>query len=254
MKTLLCFTLFLFTRGLGCLAADGEVDRGTDDHGNPINLPDQLRVNEAIVKMLREDPRDACRFLEGIEAEPIRREAMRCLIREWCERDAAQAKRWAFSLTVEQGRNDALSDLCYQIAGKNIKDAVTMTAALGPEGFPVMEDLLCRLAERDFSAAIEHAIEASSGRDRDQILSRLAVVEAKANPEFAATLVFQQIPEGPIQTEALMSIMAEWAKHNMAEARLLAAMFPSGPIRDRAERELSGIEAYQKDMRSTIGN
>jgi hypothetical protein len=57
----------------------------------------------------------------------------------------------------------------------------------------------------------------------------------------AAQLIIADLPPGPKQTEAAISVLHKWALQDVDGAAAWAEQFPAGPLRDRALNELSAI-------------
>jgi hypothetical protein len=51
-----------------------------------------------------------------------------------------------------------------------------------------------------------------AGEIRDELLRRVAFVQAASAPAAAAKLVVEEIPSGPVQTEAILSVINRWAR------------------------------------------
>ena len=108
----------------------------------------------------------------------------------------------------------------------------------------VVENLVQQWAGQDFVAAWIN--EQPAGEQRDQMVARLAYVQSQTEPAAAADLVAGQIPTGPIQNEATISVLHQWATRDMASATVWVNRFPPGALRDRAEAELQGVAAYAR--------
>lgn len=77
-------------------------------------------------------------------------------------------------------------------------------------------------------------------------MGRLAYVQSQNEPAAAANLVLEQIPPGPIQEEAAITVLHQWGGRDLASATAWADQFPPGTLRDRAEAELRGLAAYAR--------
>jgi hypothetical protein len=104
-----------------------------------------------------------------------------------------------------------------------------------------MEDIALTWAGKDLADALSWAASQPAGNQRDEIMARVAFMESRTAPEAAANLVIDEIPPGPAQDEAVISVLHQWAIQDFASAKAWAELFPSGPVRERALAELSGI-------------
>jgi len=73
-------------------------------------------------------------------------------------------------------------------------------------------------------------------------------VQSQTAPEAAANLIIDQMPPGPAQIEAAISVVHQWGLQNFSAASDWVNQFPSGPLADRAKQELSGIAEYQHSL------
>ena len=62
----------------------------------------------------------------------------------------------------------------------------------------------------------------------------------------AAELIVNQIPAGPIQNEAVMSVIYQWGTRDLAGATAWVDLFQSGPIKKSAEQQLLSIASSQE--------
>ena len=205
------------------------------------------RFETLLAELVRSRPEAAARFAESLEAGVMREEALRQVAQRWTAQDPAAAERWAMQLGDPSERASALSDLCFQIAQTNAAQALIKAEQYGLSTAPgsVLENLVQQWAVQDFYSAVNWTVQQPEGEQRDQMLARLAFVQSASAPSEAVKLVVDQIPPGPIQTEAAISVLHQWAVHDLAGARSWVNLFPAGPVRDRADTELNNIAAYQ---------
>jgi hypothetical protein len=199
--------------------------------------------------LVGKDPRAVARFAEVLEPRMVREEFMQRLTQLWAERDAAAAEGWAVQLSDTDERNSVLGGICLQVAQADAHQAL-LTAEkyeLGKPPGSIVENLEQQWAQQDFSSALAWAKDQPASGHRDQLMMRLALVEAQAAPNEAARLVLEQIPQGPVQTEAAMMVLHQWARGDMEGAEAWVKLFPEGALRDRAEGELAGIRQYSSN-------
>jgi len=164
-------------------------------------------------------------------------------IRAWARRNPQRAREWLVS-APEGAKRDTVSEMvCLGIAETNAAAAVVLADACGVRSTNVLENLLVQWADRDVNAAYIWAAAKPPGEQRDALLSRIAFVESKTDPKEAATLVAEQIPLGPIQDEAAISVLHEWALTDPEAAMNWARSFSAGTLHDRAVNEVQNAMA-----------
>ncbi len=205
------------------------------------------RFRSLVAELVRNHPEAAARFAESLEAGGMREEALRLVTQGWTEQDPASTERWATQLSDQSERVSVLSDMCFEIAQTNAAQAMFKAEqyGLGATSGNMLENLLQQWGGQDFYSAANWAKQQPEGEQRDQMLSRLAIVQSATAPAEAVQLVVDQIPPGPVQTEAAISVLHQWALHDLEGARSWAELFPAGPVRDRANTELANIATYQ---------
>jgi len=107
----------------------------------------------------------------------------------------------------------------------------------------VLENLVMQWADQNVLDAYNWAAAKPPGAQRDALLSRIAFVESKTDPQDAATLVAQQIPAGQNQDEAAISVISQWALKDPNAAMKWAQSFSAGTLHDRAINEVRNVMA-----------
>ncbi|RYD24164.1 MAG: hypothetical protein EOP88_01310 [Verrucomicrobiaceae bacterium] len=211
--------------------------------GEPI---DSERFSSLLVQLAAIDPTAAARHAEALASGPLRQEALQKLSQAWACKDPADAETWAAGLADESERQSALENICLQVGQENAERAVKVAEKhqLGNNPGPVMETLVQQWAGHDFPAAVAWVKSKPAGERREQMIMRLAIVQAATLPSEAGRLVVEEIPEGPVQTEAVISVIHQWGLRDMAGARDWVGLFPEGPLRERAEAELTGMASF----------
>lgn len=208
---------------------------------------DREKFSSLLAKLVAIDPSSAVEFATSITDGPMREEALRRVSQAWASKDPASAEKWATGLADESERQSALADICMQVARSNAGEAVGIAEKhnLGAGSESVTENLVHQWATQDYPAAATWIKARPPGEQRDQMMMRLALVRSATQPADAARLVVEEIPDGPVQTEAVISVIYQWAGRDMAGARAWARLFPEGALRDRAESELTHMAAFQ---------
>jgi hypothetical protein len=164
-------------------------------------------------------------------------------IRAWARKNPQRAWDWIVG-APEGAKRDTVSEMvCLEIAETNAAVAVALVEAYGARCTNVLENLMMQWADRDVAAAYTWAAAKPPGEQRDGLLSRIAFVESKTDPKDAATLVAEQIPPGPIQDEAAISVVYQWALKDPEAAMNWAQSFPGGILHDRAVNEVRNVMA-----------
>jgi hypothetical protein len=198
----------------------------------------------ALVKI---KPEVAAQFAESINSDLLRADTLRVVAQAWASLNPTDAANWAAQLPDATERNLELSYVCVEIAATDPALAMQIVnqSGLGEHTDAVLQDIAQQWAEQDLSSASTWIEQLPAGKERNQIIERLAYVESKTDPADAARMVVSEIPAGLVQTEAAISVIHQWGKRDMAGAKAWVDAFPDGPVRDRAENELAGIAAYQ---------
>jgi hypothetical protein len=168
-------------------------------------------------------------------------------LRDWAAKDLDGALTWALQLTNSDERNEALEAVCFGLARKDPAHAVEMAQTLQqPES--VMEGLVQQWAARDIVPALVWVNDQAVGDQHDQLMQRVAFDLSQTDPTDAAGLVMEQIPPGPVQDEAVMTVLHQWGNQNLQAAASWVQTFPNGQLQERATEELEGIARYQKEL------
>jgi hypothetical protein len=202
--------------------------------------------------LMAQSPAMAGELAESLPPGDVRQEFARRVAQAWAAVDPAGATTWAASLGDSEERKSTLTDVALQIAQTDPASAVGLAERLdfgGSNG--TLENLAQLWADKDLAAALDWATQQPAGGQRDQIIARMAFVQAHTAPEDAVNLVVAQIPPGPAQDEAAMSVLNQWGMQDYPEAFNWVNQFQDGPLRDRALKELAGIAQYRQGMNQT---
>ena len=206
----------------------------------------QDQVDAWLSEWTQRNPASAGRFARSLPTGPWREMIIRRVTQNWAAEDAAGAQRWAARLPDDGERASALADVCLQLAQSDAGQAVEIAERYGLGAAPgaVLENLAQTWAEQDLTKAAAWSGGQPAGEERDQMVGRLAYVQSRTEPAAAANLVVEQMPAGPIQDEAIMSVLHQWALRDPAAAVAWVDRFPTGALHDRAQTELDGLAAY----------
>jgi hypothetical protein len=208
----------------------------------------RLAFGDLLRDLIGKDPRAATRLAGSLAVGPVREEMMRRLAQYWTEQDAPSAKQWAEQLADVGERNSALTDVCFQMAQSDPRQAALLADHYGLGELPgaPLESLVMQWAVKDLTSATAWVKDRPEGERKNDLLARVAMVMARTSPAEAAEMVATQLPEGNAQTESVISVLHQWAIRDLPEARAWTELFPEGQLRERALGELKGVEQYQR--------
>jgi len=142
---------------------------------------------------------------------------------------------------VGERRDAVLEIVCAEVARFDPGEAVALAQRFGSSNVNLLENLVYQWAEQNEAAAAAYALAVPPGIVRNRLLGRIALIRAHTRPADAAQLVVEQIGPGPVQSEAVISVLHEWARQDPAAARAWLQRFPEGELRDRAQQELETL-------------
>jgi hypothetical protein len=228
-----------FTSSTDALLAQLKAALPTFDPANP-------NFQELLAKLVRSDPMAAARFAETLPVGMMRNDVVRHVGQDWAMQDLASAESWAGELPDKSESQSVLADICFQVSLANAAQAVQIAGQHNLNTMPgVLQYLVSQWAAQDFSSAAAWVKTQPENQQRDQMLQRLAMFQSRTDPAEAATLVAEQMPPGPVQDDAVVSVIYNWSLRHMAGATAWVNLFPPGPLKERAESELSHITAGQ---------
>ena len=217
------------------------------------NLDDrEIVFTKLLAELVRADPLAAALFAETNSSGDTHDQLMHRVAQLWAATDSPGALNWAATLSNADERDGILTDVCLQVAASDPAKAVKIRSQFVTDDKPNtgLEVLTQRWGEKDFSAALDWALSRAVGEQRDLIIARLAFVQSQTSPIEAATLVVEKILSGGAQTEAVMSVLHQWASRDLEAAAKWVEFFPEGELRSRAINELEGLAKYQLAVQS----
>ncbi|MBW8865584.1 MAG: hypothetical protein JF609_11830, partial [Verrucomicrobia bacterium] len=170
--------------------------------------------------------------------------------RDWARQDSGAALEWASRQPDSDRRTEMLEAACFQIAQDDPARAVILADNLNLTNHATLANVEGQWALTDLSAARDWAVGKPAGSARDELLARVAYVQASTDPENAARFVVEKMTPGDAQIEAVISVVYQWALRDPKGAMAWVQDFPEGGIRDRAVNEITGVEQYQLALSS----
>lgn len=149
-------------------------------------------------------------------------------------------------------RDEALKAVCYGVAQDDPAAALSIAQKTHLDQQPgaVMDNIVQQWGDKDLASAYAWVNQQPAGSERDGMMTRIAYLYSKSDPSDAANLIMQQMSPGEKQTEAAMMVLHQWGLRDMSGAAAWVATFPDGPLRERALKELEGIQKYQEGLAS----
>ena len=212
---------------------------------------DRVRRAAELTKLaerwIEKNPLEALDFALRLPAGELRETFLRQLLGTWAGKDVQAALSWSDGLETEAERKHARSMLCIAFSEKSGKpdQAIELAVRHGAEegGDGLLENLTMQWAARETPAALEWARRQPAGEWRDRLMARVVFVLAKSDPFDAACQVAKEMEPGPIQNEATISVLHQWAMSDFAAASDWAETLPACALRDRAMNELAGLRS-----------
>jgi hypothetical protein len=164
--------------------------------------------------------------------------------REWARQYPRAAIDWAAQQPDDENRETVLEAACYEIANINPAEAVALADKYALTNRATLVILTQQWAQQDLRAAHAWVLAKPAGGERDELAARVGYVWSTSQPAGAAEFVVREIPPGPAQTEAVISVLHQWALRNFDGAAAWVELFPEGEIRQRASNELASVRAY----------
>lgn len=149
--------------------------------------------------------------------------------------------RAAAQIADPNERQAALVEACRRWAQRDPRDAIAIAHELQIDQRPgeVLEAIVHIWASVDAPAAAAWAAGQPAGEERDRLVTRAAFVWSQKDPLAAARFVVAQMPSGPAQDEAVISVVHQWGLRDAGGAATWVNAFPAGELRERALSELS---------------
>ena len=189
------------------------------------------------------DPARALAEAFGLEIGSERESRIRKELCTWAARDAEAALNWVSALENPAARRSARSTVCFALAEKDPRRAVTLALAHGADeddDTGLLECLTMQWCEKDCATVVDWAREQPPGERRDRLLASASFVLSKSDPAAGAHLVSGLEP-GPVQDEAAMAVLHQWALQDSSAALQWAEGFSEPTLRERALEEISNL-------------
>jgi hypothetical protein len=208
---------------------------------NPL---DQSRAyRELLPALVRSNPRAAAEFVQSPAAAELRVDLMPVVVQAWTEVDADAAEAWASRLSNPAERNMALGYVSFAAVQADPARAaqVLENSKLNADRREIIvANLAQQLADRDLQPLYKQIEKLPPGDERDNLYRWVALAQSHKDPANAVTLVTDRMAAGPIQSDAAIQILRQWARKDMTAASAWVDQFPPGSLREQAIKVLSG--------------
>jgi hypothetical protein len=109
----------------------------------------------------------------------------------------------------------------------------------------LLNALILRWAERDFSGALEWTRTQPLDAGRDDILAHLAYLRSISAPAAAAEIAATEIAGPRARAEAILSVVHQWAQRAPEEALAWSERLADADLRRRALDEIAAVQAHR---------
>ncbi len=204
-------------------------------------------IEQLLPELARRDPVAAARVSDLFVDSPLRPQILSAVARAWTDQNRLHALAWAQSFSNETERESLMVEIFTRIAQSDPAEAVRLRQEFSRDQADDAEltNLAQRWAESDLSAALGWTDSLPPGAQRDQLTARAAFIQAQSSPAEAAQLVMDRIPRGEAQSEALISVVHQWARRDFAAASAWVDRLPDALLRERATQELAAAQRAQ---------
>jgi DNA-binding transcriptional regulator YbjK len=198
--------------------------------------------SDMLPELIDRDAAAAGRLVERLERGPVRDQLREHVAQKWAEREREGVIGWVASLESEDERRLAAADISTQLARSDPGAAIEVADQFGiGRNDGRLEQLAQMWAETNLEDALAWIRNQPRGPQRDQLLGRIAFVQAAREPVRAADLVGSEMEPGDAQRDAALTVLREWAAQDADAAANWAARFPDSSVRERAKSELARV-------------
>lgn len=202
-----------------------------------------------------EYPADALQKADSLRPGKLRDRLLQQTVKDWATKSPEDAKQWAANRKDPAERERLLQSIHGDLNAVESTPSEQQTVEkLGQavERFDSDESERVRIEElteawalANLNAAREWVLEQPAGELRDELVSRIALMQAKVNPAEAATFVTGHIPPGAAYDEAVITVLHQWTLQDRGAAAAWIESFPAGSLKTRAQKELAGMAVYR---------
>jgi hypothetical protein len=239
----------------------GVGDVGLSDHSDGIanqilallnsgDPKDQDKAYQLLKDWVRRDPHAAADFAQSAAVSKWHADMMVIVAQTWTDMNVGDAEAWASQLSNPTERNMVLGYVSFEEANSDPNRAVQVldNGLLSDDRKTVIvQNLANQWANQDLQPLYNWISTLPAGQQRDDLYERVALAQSYGNPAQAAQIVANDIAPGPVQDNAALQVLRQWARQDMSAAVAWANQFPPGDLQNEAKQVLSGnlAGAYQ---------
>jgi hypothetical protein len=224
--------------------SDKTLERDTANRGDTATRRSNSRpINRSNDIIQVSDPVRALTHAFTLGDRNERESRIRDLLSAWAIQDAEAALDWVASLEDSAARRSARSTVCFALAEKDPRQAVTLALAHGADEDDdrgLLECLTMQWCEKECKSVVDWASEQPTGEWRERLLASASFVLSKSDPAAAAHIV-SGLESGTVQNEAAMAVLHQWALQDSSAALQWAEAFPESMLRERALTEIANL-------------
>jgi hypothetical protein len=190
------------------------------------------------------DAKSAGELVARTEPGPVRDVLRARVVRLWAAADLNGAMDWVKALDDAGERRLAASDVATEIATSDPATALEVFDIFGiGRADGTLEHVVQLWAEEHLQEALDYAQAQERSPTRDQLLARIAAVQAARDPAAAAALVTHEITPGAVQRDAIFAVTRQWATRDADAALNWVATLADASLRERAKAEIARTAA-----------
>ena len=186
----------------------------------------------ALIKL---DPATVEQLVANWPVSPAREDLLRNTAHAWSGVSVAGAVDWASRVKDDDERAIVATEIASQVAQGDPGRAIRISDQFGigrKDG--TLEHMVQLWATENLQESLRWAENQQQGPQRDQLVARIATVQAETAPADAAGTAWTQIGAGPAQDNAVAQIVRQWSFRDPDAAAEWIEGLPQGHIRDLA--------------------
>lgn len=217
------------------------VDDGRRDRAYRQLLPALIKLDSAAVEQL----------VASWPAGQGREELLRNTAHAWSTVSVDGAVDWASRMKEDDERSVVVTEITSQVAQGDPARAIGISDQFGigrKDG--TVERMVQLWATENLQESLRWAENQLQGPRRDQLIARIATVQAETAPQDAASTALTQMSAGPAQDNAVAQVVRQWAFRDPDAAEAWIEGLPKGHIQDLAKaaatqsaRQLASLDA-----------
>ena len=195
-----------------------------------------LALETLLPEFIRREPYAAMDLVLGLKPWERREAALLAASGEFGATDPAVAIGW-----LSRIQDEAEKKICRDAACRRMVATVPEIAMGLAESDPgLVTELAGAWVSRSPDEALKWIAAHKDPEQGDRLWAAGLLALAEKSPERAANLAVDHIDSEHVQAEAVISVLHQWVLQDRKAAAEWVDLFPEGPLRRRAEGELSG--------------